>query len=99
LAAATAGDTAAVRAVDAAARALGRLLAWVTGATGAGTVVVSGEGSGLLDVAGDTVRTACAADRHPDADPVRLLVEPPDFVMWARGAAAVAIQDVLVGAP
>lgn len=96
---ARAGDPACAAEVDAAARGLGRLLAWVASTTGAEAVVVSGEGTGLLDVAGARVRAALDADRPPTATPVRLVVEAPDFVMWARGAAAVAIQDVLVGTP
>lgn len=90
-------DEASRAVVAAAARALGRLLAWIATTTSATTIVVAGEAGGLYAAAAQEVQAACARDRHPDAAPVRVLLEPPDFVMWARGAAAVAIQDLVGG--
>jgi predicted NBD/HSP70 family sugar kinase len=82
----------AVAVVDSAARALGRMIAATTNLTMVDTVVLSGEGIALADVALDTIHAAVAADRDPDAAPVRLLVDDSGFSAWARGAAASAIQ-------
>lgn len=94
---ARAGDVVCTSVVQASARALGRLVAWIANATTVTTVVLSGEGNGLFGAAEPTVRDACADDRQPESRPVQFIVEEPDFIMWARGAAAVAIQDVVVG--
>ncbi|NYI60063.1 ROK family transcriptional regulator [Cellulomonas soli] len=91
------GDVVSTSVVQASARALGRLVAWIANATTVTTVVLSGEGNGLFGAAEQTVRDACADDRQPESHPVQFIVEEPDFIMWARGAAAVAIQDVVVG--
>ncbi|QHT55035.1 ROK family transcriptional regulator [Cellulomonas sp. H30R-01] len=89
-------DPAARRIVDDAGRALGRLVAAVANLTMPELVVLTGEGVGLAVVADDAVRAAVAADRHPQAAPVDLVVEPGDFSQWARGAAVVAIQDFVL---
>ena len=86
--------TAAARAVvDAAARSLGRLVAAVANIAMVSTVVLSGEGIGLLTVARSVLDAAIASDRDPDASPLDLLVDDSGFIPWARGAAAVAIQQ------
>lgn len=92
------GDIVCRSVVDGAARALGRLVAWIANTTTVTTVVISGEGNVLFTAAEDAVRAACAADRREGARPVEFILERPDFVMWARGAAAVAIQDSVLGA-
>lgn len=94
---AAAGDPAARRAVDVASRALGRLVALVVNLTMPRAVVLGGEGVRLVDVARPAFEEAIAADRHPDASPVRLEVRTGDFAQWARGAAVVAIQRAVVG--
>jgi predicted NBD/HSP70 family sugar kinase len=86
------GNPVAVAVVDSAARALGRMIAATTNLTMVDTVVLSGEGIALTDVALDAIHTAVATDRDPDAAPVRLLVDDSGFSAWARGAAASAIQ-------
>lgn len=93
---ARAGDPAARRIVDDAGRALGRLVAAVANLTMPERVVLTGEGVDLAVVAGDAVRSAVTADRHSQATPVDLVVEPGDFAQWARGAAVVAIQDFVL---
>ena len=80
---------------DAAGRALGRMLAYIANIAMVDTVVLSGEGIGLWNVAGDVARAALAADRDPEATPVAIHVDDAGFVSWARGAAAVAIQAAL----
>lgn len=94
---ASAGDVVAARVIEQAAVALGRMLAWIANATGVTTIVLSGEGNGLLAAARSAVMSALEANRLPQSSAIELIVEEPDFIMWARGAAAVAIQDYVVG--
>jgi predicted NBD/HSP70 family sugar kinase len=86
------GNPVATAVVDSAARALGRMIAATTNLTMVDTVVLSGEGIALAEVARDAIEAAVATDRDPDAAPVRLLVDNSGFSAWARGAAASAIQ-------
>lgn len=97
LALADAGDPAARRVVEDAARVLGRLVALVANITMPQLVVIGGEGATLMDVAGQVVRDAVAADRDPRAAPVAITVQDGGLAAWARGAAVIAIQD-FVGA-
>lgn len=90
---AAAGDPAARAIVDASARALGRLIALSANLTLHADIVLAGEGMGLFAVAEETVRAAVAEGRDPKASAVRLHVDENGFTAWARGAAAVAIQD------
>ena len=76
----------------AAARGLGKLIAAAANLTMVNTVVLGGEGIALFAATESTVRAALAADRDPEAAPVKLRVASADFTEWARGAAAVAIQ-------
>jgi len=94
LALAASGDPVAVQVVGTAGRSLGRMVAAVANLTMVGTVVLSGEGVGLVDVpvAATELRAGIAADRDPDASEVRVLTGAADFGAWARGAAAVAVQ-------
>ncbi|ROP72945.1 putative NBD/HSP70 family sugar kinase [Frigoribacterium sp. PhB107] len=94
LALAAAGNAVAVQVVGTAGRSLGRMIAAVANLTMVGTVVLSGEGIGLVDVpvAASEMRAGIAADRDPDASEVRVLTGDADFGAWARGAAAVAVQ-------
>ena len=94
LALAASGDPVAVQVVGTAGRSLGRMIAAVANLTMVGTVVLSGEGVGLVDVpvAATELRAGIAADRDPDASEVRVLTGSADFGAWARGAAAVAVQ-------
>jgi predicted NBD/HSP70 family sugar kinase len=94
LALAASGNAVAVQVVGTAGRSLGRMIAAVANLTMVGTVVLSGEGIGLVDVpvAASEMRAGIAADRDPDASEVRVLTGDADFGAWARGAAAVAVQ-------
>lgn len=80
---------------DAAGRALGRMMAYIANIAMVDTIVLSGEGIGLWDVAADAARAALTADRDPEATPVGIHIDDAGFVSWARGAAAVAIQAAL----
>ena len=86
-------DPVAKRVVSEAARALGLATTTITSLTGVERIILSGEGVRLAEVAPDALlegRLAYAAGPVTTVDPV---VMPMDFVEWARGAAAVAIQQ------
>lgn len=94
--AAQSGDPAASAIVHDSARALGRLIALSANLTLYSDVVLAGEGMRLFDVAEETVRATVLESRDPRASEVRLHIDDSGFTGWARGAAAVAIQDAFV---
>jgi predicted NBD/HSP70 family sugar kinase len=98
LAAASAGEPMPARVVDEAARALGTLVAQIANFAMPQKILLAGEGVGLMDVAGNTVRETITAQRHPLAAPVPLETKVSDFHDWARGAAVLAIQVLVLGA-
>ncbi|MEV5609058.1 ROK family transcriptional regulator [Streptomyces sp. NPDC052225] len=98
LAAAADGEPAASRVVGEAARALGLMVAQIADLALPQKILLAGEGVGLMDVAGDTVAATIRARRHPDTEPVVLDTLPSDFHAWARGAAALAIRTLVLGA-
>ncbi|TVZ90189.1 ROK family transcriptional regulator [Streptomyces sp. BK340] len=98
LAAAAAGEPMASRVIGEAARALGVLIAQIANFAMPQKILLAGEGVGLMDAAGDTVRETIAAHRHPQAAPVGLETKTSDFHDWARGAAVLAIQVLVLGA-
>ncbi|MFF8726792.1 ROK family protein [Streptomyces sp. NPDC015171] len=97
LVAAAAGEPAAFRVIDEAARALGTLVAQIANFAMPQKILLAGEGVGLMDVAGNTVRDTVRAHRHPLAAPVDLETKVSDFHDWARGAAVLAIQVLVLG--
>jgi predicted NBD/HSP70 family sugar kinase/biotin operon repressor len=92
------GDTVAEAVVLAAGTALGRMLALVANLTAVNDVVIAGDGVALYDAARDHVTAALRADRRPIAGPVRVIADETGFDEWARGAAAAAIQSLVLGA-
>ncbi|WP_427018906.1 ROK family protein [Pseudarthrobacter sp. P1] len=90
---AAAGHPAALAVVEAAGRALGRMVAAAANLAMVNTVVLAGEGIDIFAQIEPTVQAALAADRDPDADPVELVVASAEFDEWARGASAIAIQQ------
>lgn len=90
-------DAATRAALEAPARALGRLVGLVADLGVVDTVVLAGEGVALAEAMAPVVTAGVRESRHPDAAPVELLVSPPGFDRWARGAAAAAIQHLVVG--
>ncbi|OXY90923.1 ROK family transcriptional regulator [Streptomyces diastatochromogenes] len=98
LAGAAAGEPMASRVIGEAARALGTLVAQIANFAMPQKILLAGEGVGLMDVAGDAVRETIADHRHPLADPVGLETKVSDFHDWARGAAVLAIQVLVLGA-
>ncbi|MGW4565567.1 ROK family protein [Streptomyces sp. NPDC004561] len=97
LGAAAAGEAMASRVIGEAARALGTLVAQIANFAMPQKILLAGEGVGLMDVAGDTVRETIRAHRHPLAAPVGLETKVSDFHDWARGAAVLAIQVLVLG--
>ncbi|MFG2359553.1 ROK family protein [Streptomyces sp. NPDC048521] len=97
LAGAAAGEPMASRVIDEAARALGTLVAQIANFAMPRKILLAGEGVGLMDVAGNTVRETIRAHRHPQAAPVDLETKVSDFHDWARGAAVLAIQVLVLG--
>ncbi|MER5177209.1 ROK family transcriptional regulator [Streptomyces sp. NPDC002896] len=85
------------RVIDEAARALGTLVAQISNFAMPQKILLAGEGVGLMDVAGELVRETIRAHRHPLADPVPLETKVSDFHDWARGAAVLAIQVLVLG--
>ncbi|MEU0206154.1 ROK family transcriptional regulator [Streptomyces canus] len=97
LALAAAGDPMPARVIDEAGRALGVLVAQIANFAMPQKIMLAGEGVGLMDVAGKTVEDTIRAHRHPLASPVGLETRVSDFHDWARGAAVLAIQVLVLG--
>ncbi|GAA1495993.1 ROK family protein [Paeniglutamicibacter kerguelensis] len=94
---ADAGNKVAHSVLQASAHALGRFLAAAANLTMVNVVVLGGEGIELFNRYEQSVRTALAADRDPEASEVRISVLSGEFDQWASGAAAVAIQKYAFG--
>lgn len=94
---ASSGDSAALRVVDDAGRALGRLIAAVANLTAAERIVLGGEGIGLTDVAAEAIQQGIALDRDPRARTPDLVSTSGDDSQWCRGAAVIAIQRFVLG--
>lgn len=88
-----AGDRAAGPIMEAAADALGKLIALAANLDICTTVVLAGEAIDIWDAAGDQVRSAIARWRDPDATAVDVRVERAGFTVWGMGAAALALQE------
>ncbi|MGB4777719.1 ROK family protein [Microbacterium sp.] len=93
---AAAGQPAARTVVDAAGDALGTLIALAANLTLQSSVVLAGEGIGLYELVADRVAAAIDAGRDRRAEPVTVYPDTAGFPAWARGAAAVAIQQALL---
>jgi predicted NBD/HSP70 family sugar kinase len=91
------GQAAARRAVDDAAAALGVLVADIANLIDPELVILTGDGIGLVDVARPALDAALAENRKPPLAPARVDVRPFPFTEWARGAAAVAVQEHVLG--
>ncbi|MGW7281741.1 ROK family transcriptional regulator [Streptomyces sp. NPDC054844] len=98
LASAAEGEPMPARVVEEAGRALGTLVAQIANFVMPQRILLAGEGVGLMDVAGDVVEDTIRDNRHPQAAPVGLETRMSDFHDWARGAAVLAIQVLVLGA-
>ncbi|UVS79486.1 ROK family transcriptional regulator [Actinokineospora sp. UTMC 2448] len=97
---AEAGNAVADQIVGRAAHAFGTLIAAVANIAQPERIILTGEGIRLAQVAEARVRAAIAQSRHAEASPIDLRFINDDPTLWARGAAAVAIQrTVLVALP
>ncbi|MBQ1095121.1 ROK family transcriptional regulator [Streptomyces sp. b94] len=92
------GEPMPARVVEEAGRALGTLVAQIANFVMPQRILLAGEGVGLMDVAGDVVENTIRDNRHPQAAPVGLETRMSDFHDWARGAAVLAIQVLVLGA-
>ncbi|AZP22072.1 ROK family protein [Streptomyces aquilus] len=97
LALAAAGEPMPARVIDEAARALGTLIAQIANFAMPQKILLAGEGVGLMDVAGKVVDGTIRFHRHPLAAPIDLETKVSDFHDWARGAAVLAIQVLVLG--
>ncbi|MEV0741890.1 ROK family transcriptional regulator [Streptomyces sp. NPDC050549] len=97
LAGAAAGEPMSARVIGEAARALGVLVAQIANFVLPQKILLAGEGVGLMDVAGQIVDDALRAHRHPLAAPLDVETKVSDFHDWARGAAVLAIQVLVLG--
>ncbi|WP_328752518.1 ROK family transcriptional regulator [Streptomyces sp. NBC_00285] len=97
LALAAAGEPMPARVIDEAGRALGVLVAQIANFAMPQKILLAGEGVGLMDVAGKTVEDTIRAHRHPLATPIDVETKVSDFHDWARGAAVLAIQVLVLG--
>ncbi|MFE9020795.1 ROK family protein [Streptomyces sp. NPDC007808] len=95
---AAAGEPMPARVIAEAARALGTLVAQIANFALPQKILLAGEGVGLMDVADETVTKTIRSLRHPLAAPVDLETKVSDFHDWARGAAVLAIQVLVLGA-
>ncbi|WBM81015.1 ROK family transcriptional regulator [Cryobacterium breve] len=89
------GNPVASQVVHAAGAALGRLIAAVANLAMVEHVVLAGEGLSILTVAGDVMRAAIRDDRDAEAAAIDLRIDENGFTSWARGAAAIAIQQAV----
>lgn len=97
LALAAAEEPLPARVVAESARALGVLVAQISNFVMPQKILLAGEGVGLMEVAGKVVEDTIRSHRHPLAAPVDLETKVSDFHDWARGAAVLAIQVLVLG--
>lgn len=93
------GDPAARTVIEAAADALGSLIALAANLTLQSDIILAGEGVALYDRCLERVHAALDARRDAGCEPIRVHVDTSGFNAWARGAAAIAIQVALPDLP
>jgi predicted NBD/HSP70 family sugar kinase len=93
---AEAGDPVADQIVGNSAQALGALVAAVANIVQPKRVILTGEGIRLASVACDRLSSGIARNRHPEASALDVSILADDPTIWARGAAAVAIQQTVL---
>lgn len=91
------GDSIAESIVGNAARAFGTLIAAVANIALPELVLLTGEGVAVAEAGWDVLLDSVAAARNPAAAPVDIRLVPDEPDLWARGAAAVAIQHTVLG--
>ncbi|MFJ4234272.1 ROK family protein [Cellulosimicrobium cellulans] len=93
---AAAGDPLADQIVGRSAHAFGTLIAAVANIAQPERILLTGEGIRLAHVAQHRLRAGIAQARQPEASPLDLRILDDDPTLWARGAAAVAIQRTVL---
>ncbi|UYN83105.1 MAG: ROK family transcriptional regulator [Microcella sp.] len=93
---AQAGEPAAARVIDEAARGLGRLIAAIANLTMPEMVVIGGEGVRLTSIAELSIRAGMSENRDPRTRELPLNFTSGDDSEWCRGAAVLAIQDYVL---
>jgi predicted NBD/HSP70 family sugar kinase len=94
---AASGDPTANRIVGNAARAFGVLIAAVANIALPERILLTGEGIRLAEVGWDRLQDSILENRNPEASKLDVRVIADDPILWARGAAAVAIQRAVLG--
>ena len=94
---AAAGEPTANRIVGNAARAFGVLIAAVANIALPELILLTGEGIRLAEVGWDRLQDSITENRNPEASKLDVRVIADDPNLWARGAAAVAIQRAVLG--
>ncbi|MGH3172022.1 MAG: ROK family transcriptional regulator [Trebonia sp.] len=95
IALAKSGDPAARSVYSRAGRAIGLALAALANVMGPERIVISGEGLAALDLFEEEVRQSFAAQAFSTAEQCEIVIRPLPFEHWARGAAVVAIHDLI----
>jgi predicted NBD/HSP70 family sugar kinase len=90
------GDPVARAAYTRAGHAIGRALASVANLIGPERILISGEGLAGYDLFEEQLRETFAAHAFGAAANCELSVRPLPFEEWARGAAVVAIRDLII---
>jgi predicted NBD/HSP70 family sugar kinase len=93
---AEAGDPIADQIVGGAARAFGLLVADVASIVQPRLIVLTGEGIRLAEIGWERLTSAVHDYRNREASPVDLRLVRDDPYLWARGAAAVAVQRTVL---
>lgn len=93
---AAAGDPTAERIVGGAAHAFGTLIAAVANIAQPERIILTGEGIRLARVSEQSLLAGITQARQPEASPLDLRILDDDPTLWARGAAAVAIQRAVL---
>lgn len=94
IARARSGDRALAEVFQRAGRLVGLAIASVVNLIGSEQVIVSGEGVTSWDLVGPTIRDTFARQAFGAARRTPLHLQPLPFEEWARGAAAVALEEI-----
>ncbi len=93
---ARAGDPTCGALISRAAQALGTLVTTVANVIQPEHILLTGEGIELARVAEDQLTSQLAGQRDPDASHLDIRIRDDDPQLWARGAAAFAIQRIVL---
>jgi predicted NBD/HSP70 family sugar kinase len=88
------GDRAVAAVFARAGRLIGLAIASVANLLGPAQVIVSGEGLASYDLLGDAIRETFAEQAFGAAERTALHLQPLPLEEWARGAAAVALEEL-----